>query len=249
VLAQEGLADVKGTKRIATCTYDTQEYIDHLDNLMNNMRAEQRMDEDWKDSEGHSFATDEERADIEAFFKSHNFPLPTSDPTPPLAPVEFASPAKNAFEIDQSPISVTTAIQEGSPKLELEPSTPTSELTTARLDLDAPVCNVPATEVGKGTDKIILSLCDGIGGAAAALVAAGVNNVTKYIGVEIDPIARQIAKHANPTTSTFPGISQEWHQDIRSITEADIAAFPADSVVGLIAGTPCGDFTRQIALK
>ena len=159
--------------------------------------------------------------------------------------MELVAPTKNAFVIDQSPISVTTEIQEGSPKIKLEPSTPPSKLTTARLDFSAPAHNVPVTEAVKGTDKIIISLCDGIGGGAAALVAAGVNNVTQYIGVENDPIAREIAKHANPMTSTFPGINHGWHKDVTNVTEADIAAFPTDSVVGLIAGTPCGDFTSQ----
>jgi len=231
------------SKRIGT--YDTQGYIDHLDSLRDDMKADQGMtQDDWEDSEGRP-ATDEQWADIEACLNPRFFPSSTSAPTPPLAPVELVSPAKKTFVTGQASISTTTAIQEGSAEIDLDPSTLTSELTTAGRDLSAPVYNVLTTEADKGTSKIIISICDGIGGGATALVAAGVTDVTQYIGVENNPIAREIAKHANPKTDIFPGVNHEWHQDMSNITEADIAAFPANSVVGLIVGTPCGDFSKN----
>jgi site-specific DNA-cytosine methylase len=244
VLAQEGFTDNEGNKRIVA--YATQGYIDHLDSLMTDMEADQGLiQDDWKDSEGRPFATDEQWADIEAFLKTRFLPSSASAQTPPLAPVEPFSSAKNTLMIGQASNSTTTAIQESSAKIDLDPSTINSEYTAVDGDPIAPVYNVLATEADKGTNKIIISLCDGIGGGAAALVAAGVHDVTQYIGVENNLTARKIAKHANPKTDIFPGINHEWHQDISNITEADIAALPANSVVGLIAGTPCGDFSKN----
>ena len=144
---------------------------------------------------------------------------------------------------NQASISTTLAAQEGSAEIDLDP--PALERTTVGEALVTPVYSVAATEADKGTQKIIISLCDGIGGGATALVAAGVQDVTQYIGVENNPTARKIAKHANPKTDIFPGINHDWHQDITKITEADIQALPAGSVVGLIAGTPCGDFSKN----
>ena len=144
---------------------------------------------------------------------------------------------------NQGSTSTTLAAQEGSAKIDLDPLD--SERTTVGEGLVTPVYSVTTTEADKGTQKIIISLCDGIGGGATALVAAGVQDVTQYIGVENDPTARKIAKHANPKTDIFPGINHEWQTDITKITEAHIKALPAGSVVGLIAGTPCGDFSKN----
>ena len=47
---------------------------------------------------------------------------------------------------------------------------------------------------------------DGIGGCAESLKFAGVNDVSRYIGVEIDAHPRMMAQHAHPKTETFPGV-------------------------------------------
>jgi site-specific DNA-cytosine methylase len=179
----------------------------------------------------------------EQFLKSPLSAPPKRTPTPPPAPVGLFPPARIISEAHQASIATTVAAQEGSAKIDLDP--PDLKRATVDEDLVTPVYSVGTTVADKGTQKIIISLCDGIGGGATALVAAGVHDVTQYIGVENNETSRKIAAHANPKTDLFCGINHDWETDITKITEAHIKAFPAGSVVGLIAGTPCGDFSKN----
>ena len=52
----------------------------------------------------------------------------------------------------------------------------------------------------------VFSVCDGIGCAAQALQNAGAVDIDRYIAIEMEQKARQIAQFANPVTKTFPGI-------------------------------------------
>jgi hypothetical protein len=83
-----------------------------------------------------------------------------------------------------------------------------------------PVCPVPPPAVG---NRIVLSLCDGMGCCAMALQDVRAD-ITRYIGVELDPTAKLIAHNTNPETCEFLGVDHSWHSDVTSISELDIAA-------------------------
>ena len=127
------------------------------------------------------------------------------------------------------------------------------ELHPALIDLPrqySPECGqvymanqVTPTEPEKGTQKIVISLCDGIGGCAESLKFAGVNDVSRYIGVEIDAHPRMMAQHAHPKTETFPGVDHTI-KDIFDIDEAYIASFPKNSIFLVAGGGECKDFSR-----
>ena len=203
---------------------------------------------DWEASECGQPADQERNQGFEGFLKSRLSPSSTTASTPPPVEGVDLSLAKMPSVATLGPPATPVVIQEGSAKTNLEP--PRScfhdfERTTVGEGPKFPILNVNSAEPDKGAHKVFISLCDGIGGGATALTAAGVHDVTRYIGVEIDATARKIAQHANPKTDIFPGIDHGWHQDIKNITEADIAALPANSVAGFIAGTPCGDFSKN----
>ena len=90
----------------------------------------------------------------------------------------------------------------------------------------------------------VISLCDGIGGAAMSLKKAGHNQVTRYISVEIAPLARKIADHASPPSDDFPGIDRSFGHDVLDIQESHISSLPTGSVKAVFLAAPCGDFCK-----
>ena len=96
--------------------------------------------------------------------------------------------------------------------------------------------------------RIVLSLCDGMGCCALGLRNVQAE-VDRYIGVEIDPVARLIADNVNPESTGFPGIDHSWHSDVLSITEADIAALGSNTIKLLAYGAPCEDMSKLRLLR
>ena len=107
----------------------------------------------------------------------------------------------------------------------------------------APIYNVGDTEPDKGTQFVVLSLCDGMGCAAIAMQKAGLP-ITRYSAVETNNRARAISSHANPKTDHFPGVDHSLANNIDDITEKTIMAFPRDSIKWLVAGPECSDFSK-----
>jgi len=107
----------------------------------------------------------------------------------------------------------------------------------------APIYSVGDPEPDKGTQFVVLSLCDGIGCAATAMQKAGLP-VTRYIAVEVDDKARTIASYANPKTDHFSGIDHSLFNNIYDIEEKHISAFPRDSIKWMVAGPECSDFSK-----
>ena len=94
---------------------------------------------------------------------------------------------------------------------------------------------------------IALSLCDGMGCAAQEFQSKGIE-ISRYIGVEIDPVAQKIGDNANPKTTTFPGIDHSWHCDIAQITEDDIKSLGENNISYVTFGTPCENFSKLLFL-
>ena len=107
----------------------------------------------------------------------------------------------------------------------------------------APIYNVGDTEPDKGTQFVVLSLCDGMGCAAISMQEAGLP-ITRYCAVEMNNRARTIASHASPKTDHFPGVDHSLANNIDDITEKTIMAFPRDSIKWLVAGPECSDFSK-----
>ena len=127
-------------------------------------------------------------------------------------------------------------IKEGSPE-----TNPNAEGIISALS--APIYSVGNTDPDKGTQHVVLSLCDGMGCAAIAMQKAGIP-ITRYCAIELNPKARTIASHANPKTDHFPGVDHSLANDINDITERDIAAFPRNSIKWMVAGPECADFSK-----
>ena len=84
----------------------------------------------------------------------------------------------------------------------------------------------PASETGCSVLlKILLiytavfSVCDGIGCAAQALQNAGAVDIDRYVAIEMEQKARQIAQFANPVTKTFPGIDHSVRNNMYDVAE------------------------------
>ena len=96
--------------------------------------------------------------------------------------------------------------------------------------------------------RIVLSLCDGIGGAAKALQAAFPEGtgIDAYIAVEKNKRTRDIAQIINPMADGFPGITHGLNgkHDIFKITEDDIKSL-GENNIELHAHSPqCNDHSK-----
>ena len=96
--------------------------------------------------------------------------------------------------------------------------------------------------------RIVLSLCDGIGGAAKALQAAFPEGtgIDAYIAVEKNRRTRDIAQIINPKADGFPGITHGLNgkHDIFKITEDDIKSL-GENNIELHAHSPqCNDHSK-----
>ena len=96
--------------------------------------------------------------------------------------------------------------------------------------------------------RIVLSLCDGIGGAAKALQAAFPEGtgIDTYIAVEKNKRTRDIAQIINPKVDGFPGITHGLNgkHDIFKITEDDIKSL-GENNIELHAHSPqCNDHSN-----
>ena len=92
----------------------------------------------------------------------------------------------------------------------------------------------PRQEAGGG--EIWISLFDGIG--CGAMSMHDLDPVKdKYIAVESKASRRAMADHANPPTSTFPGITRELGHDVMDITRQMIKDL--GPIRGMKAGWPC----------
>ena len=104
-----------------------------------------------------------------------------------------------------------------------------------------------ARSEAKAADKIVLSLCDGMGCMALALRSQWKElGYTRYIAVEIDKDARAVGRTANPKDDIFPGIEHGLNglHDIFSIQEDHISALPKDSIALLSFAGMCNDFSK-----
>ena len=93
-------------------------------------------------------------------------------------------------------------------------------------------------------ERVVLSVCDGIGTAAYIL-----NNfkadITRFIGVELDPVSRTICDNLNPPEhSIFNGVDHSWKTNIFDIKEEDIVALGRDAIAMYVMATPCEDFSK-----
>ena len=92
-------------------------------------------------------------------------------------------------------------------------------------------------------DRIALSLCDGMGTCAymMGLIDA---NITRFIGVENNPVARTVCDNLNPSESShFGGVDHSWHTDVFSITESDIVGLGPGAIAHLAMAPPCEDMS------
>ena len=111
----------------------------------------------------------------------------------------------------------------------------------SRNDHSEPLTENPifmARSEAKTADKIVLSLCDGMGCMALALRSQWKElGYTRYIAVEKDKDARAVGRTANPKDDIFPGIEHVLNclHDIFSIQEDHISALPKDSIALLSA--------------
>ncbi|MED5165657.1 MAG: hypothetical protein VX683_07480, partial [Cyanobacteriota bacterium] len=102
------------------------------------------------------------------------------------------------------------------------------------------------------TDRLMLSLCDGMGGAFLSLKADGFarHGITSCIAVEKDAAARKVCQAANPKTSDFPGVQHGLFgkHDIFEITKADFEAlrdeYGPDALDLICLGPECKDQTK-----
>ena len=104
-----------------------------------------------------------------------------------------------------------------------------------------------AKPADKPADKIVLSLCDGMGCMALALRSQWKElGYTRYIAVEINKDSRAVGNAANPKDDIFPGIEHglNGHHDIFDITEDHISALPKDSIALLSFAGMCNDFSK-----
>jgi site-specific DNA-cytosine methylase len=99
------------------------------------------------------------------------------------------------------------------------------------------------SKTGQGDQCVVLSLCDGMGGAAFALKSAGIDRVTKYVAVEIDPTVRAIADYAHPKDAVFPGCDRSMGHDVFDIKEKDIAGYAKNSIMMVVGTGECKDFS------
>ena len=66
---------------------------------------------------------------------------------------------------------------------------------------------------------------------------------TVQVAVECDAEARKMARCVIAKLDCIDNLEQEWHQDIRHITEDDIAELGRNSIQGISLSSPCGDFS------
>ena len=96
-------------------------------------------------------------------------------------------------------------------------------------------------------DKIVLSLCDGLGGIFVSLKEDWSKyGYTKAIAVENNEDAQKVCQATNPKTDSFPGVIHglNGHNDIFEIKEKHIAAMPTDSLKLLNGTGMCNDFSK-----
>ena len=106
----------------------------------------------------------------------------------------------------------------------------------------------PVLMVKPGTDRmerVHLSLGDGMG-LGALLTRVLETDVTRYIGVEIDPIKRTLCDNVNPPdTSPFGGVDHSWHNDVHDITRNDIIDLGPGVIKRLDIAAPCKDHSKS----
>jgi hypothetical protein len=95
----------------------------------------------------------------------------------------------------------------------------------------------------KHTDRIHISLCDGMG--ASLVVMKLINaDITRSIGVEINPMKRTICDNLNPPdTCSVGGVDHTWHTNVFDIKREDIAALGRNAVVATDIAANCEDFS------
>ena len=99
-----------------------------------------------------------------------------------------------------------------------------------------------------GQPKIVISLCDGLGGMALTLKRAKPDlKLAQYIAVEKSATSRKVAQATNPVTANFPGITHGLNgkHDIFDITEEDIAALPKNSILLDSHSPECKDHSKM----
>ena len=100
-----------------------------------------------------------------------------------------------------------------------------------------------ATAALQNTDRIALSACDGIGMGAYILNRLDAD-ITRYIGMEKESVARTICDNLNPPDkSYFNGVDHSFHTDIYHVTEDRIASLGYNVIKIYIMATPCEDWS------
>ena len=68
-------------------------------------------------------------------------------------------------------------------------------------------------------------------------------DITRSIGVEVDPVKRTICKTLSPPESSrVGGVDHSWHTDVINIMGADVKALGRGEIVALDIAAPCEDF-------
>ena len=92
-------------------------------------------------------------------------------------------------------------------------------------------------------EKISLSLCDGMG--CAAYIDTLINaDITRYIGVEINGVARAVCDNLNPAhQSSFNGVDHSFASDVFKITEEKVKGLGPSAIKQMIIAAPCEDMS------
>ena len=121
---------------------------------------------------------------------------------------------------------------------------PCKTVKTAELQSTATAAlQSTATAALQNTDRIALSACDGIGMGAYILNRLDAD-ITRYIGMEKESVARTICDNLNPPDkSHFNGVDHSFHTDIYHVTEDRIASLGYNVIKIYIMATPCEDWS------
>ena len=74
------------------------------------------------------------------------------------------------------------------------------------------------------------------------------SDITRYIGVELNPTSRTICDNVNsPELSEFGGVDHSWKSNVFNIQESDIISLGHNTVKQLVIAAPCEEISFQAA--
>jgi hypothetical protein len=152
---------------------------------------------------------------------------------------------KQIREQSGKPVSMVKAVQFEKANTEKVPSTKVADafLQSGKYDSGEPP-RYAAHTAAFNNERIHLSLCDGMG-AALQIMKAIDADITRCIGVEINPEKRLVCDNLNPPeTCPVGGVDHSWHSDVRSVTREDIHELASRGmIVRMDIAANCEDFS------